>query len=58
MPIDLGEVHEYLVKLAYDAGAMILLATPSSVGAENKKNCTLSHCSSTASRLDEWLTTT
>ena len=54
MPIDLEEVHEYLIHLAYDAGAMILAATPSSVGAENKKNCTPSHSSSTASRLCSW----
>ena len=42
MSIVLEEVHEHLIKLAYDAGAMILAATPSSVGAENKKNCTFS----------------
>ena len=51
MPIDLEQIHEYLINLAYDAGAMILAATPSSVEAENKKNCTLPHCSNPPSRL-------
>ena len=39
MEIDLEEVSESLIQLAYDAGAMILAAAPSSAAAENKKNC-------------------
>jgi hypothetical protein len=37
--INLQEVHDVLVKVAYEAGKMIMAANPSDIAAGTKLNC-------------------
>lgn len=43
---DLREIHDFLMNLAYKAGAMIMSANPSTTSANVKKNCELHKTSS------------
>lgn len=38
--INLTEIHDLLVKVAHQAGKMIMSATPQTLGSDTKKNCT------------------
>jgi hypothetical protein len=38
---ELEEIQEFLIKIAYEAGDMILSAHPSTGGTGSKKNCRL-----------------
>lgn len=39
--IDLQAVHDELVSVAYEAGAMILAANPAELDTDTKLNCTI-----------------
>jgi|SRR6478735_7730424 hypothetical protein len=42
--IDLQAVHDELVSVAYEAGAMILAANPAELDTDTKLNCTIMFC--------------
>lgn len=39
--INLQEIHDELISVAYEAGVMILAANPGSIDTDTKLNCTL-----------------
>ena len=44
--LDLQEIHDFLITIAYKAGEMITTAHPSTGAAGSKKNCKISNSAS------------